>query len=248
MWIIPLLISLLFSPVASAQAKDKQDHVENMLDRLERRLLDEEALDLNMTDRAPARTTKAEKSPRSPRQPKTKTQAFRREKILGTTSELAGIQGIGQLVTQLESQIDQFAQAVQKSSQTIIEEAKIDNYIEIEARLADPDAAAISTLVVKLDGFAIYQSQDSAGLWLPSAAIPLYSGPFPPGTHRLDVEMRLAKRFQTPLPINEDTYHFVNKTFEIVVPIAKEKRHYIINITAQTGEGKSFDATLEDAT
>lgn len=230
-----------------AKSKTNSDPVDNVLDRLEKRLLDEEAEDLTRIDKSSRERKDTPSSTPSKPSSTTHRQSFRKESVKSVTPETRGIQGIGQIVTELESQIDQFAQSVQKSKQTIIDEAKVDNSIDIEARLSDPDGAAISMLAVKLDGFSIYQSQDSAGLWLPSAAIPLYSGPFPPGNHRLDVEIRLAKKAKTPLLINDDVYHFINKAFDITVPVTKEKKRYIILISPQDGDGKPFEAQLEEA-
>jgi hypothetical protein len=249
MWSIIAMLMVFVSATARAKEAPQTDSVNNVLDRLEKRLIDQEAEELSYRDRPEvtpnARTTN---NKTSTREKSTKSQKFKKENITGGAPEYTGIQGIGQLVTQLEAQVDQFAQSVQKSTQSIVEEARIDNYIDIEARLSDPDRASITTMVVKLDGFNIYQSQDSSGLWLPSAAIPLYSGPFPPGNHRLDVELRLAKKSSGPLPIHEDVYHFVSKAFDIVVPIAKEKKRYIIQIKPMSEEGKGFDASLEVAT
>ena len=242
------ILMVFFSATARAKEPPKTDSVNNVLDRLEKRLIDQEAEELSYKDRPEMTTSTHTNNKTLTRLKSTKSQKFKKENITGGAPEYTGIQGIGQLVTQLEGQVDQFAQSVQKSTQSIIEEARIDNYIDIEARLNDPDRASITTLVVKLDGFSIYQSQDSSGLWLPSAAIPLYSGPFPPGNHRLDVELRLAKKSLGPLPIHEDVYHFVSKAFDIVVPIAKEKKRYIIQIKPVSEEGKGFDASLEVAT
>jgi hypothetical protein len=240
-------LAAVVSITALSKPRPKSDPVDSVLDRLEKRLLDEEAEDLTHKDKSlpssqnPADYSALKSSSQTP------TQSFKKERIKSSTKEVKGIQGIGQLVTELEEQIDQFSQSVQKSKQSIIDDAKVENAIEIEARLSDPDSAAISMLSVKLDGFAIYQSQDSAGLWLPSAAIPLYAGPFPPGNHRLDIEIRLAKKSKTPLLINDDIYYFINKAFDISVPISKEKKRYIILISPREGEGNPFDANLEEA-
>lgn len=241
------ILAAAVSITALSKPRPKSDPVDSVLDRLEKRLLDEEAEDLTHKDKSLPSSLKPSDYHAPKSSLKTPTQNFKKERINSSTKEVKGIQGIGQLVTELEEQIDQFSQSVQKSKQSIIDEAKVENAIEIEARLSDPDSAAISMLSVKLDGFAIYQSQDSAGLWLPSAAIPLYAGPFPPGNHRLDVEIRLAKKSKRPLLINDDVYYFVNEAFDISVPVSKEKKRYIILISPRDGEGNPFDANLEEA-
>jgi hypothetical protein len=247
MHIIIGILAAVLSITALSKPRPKSDPVDSVLDRLEKRLLDEEAEDLTHKDSSFSNSTNRKDYSALKSSPQTPKQSFKKERINSSTKEAKGIQGIGQLVTELEEQIDQFSQSVQKSKQSMIDEAKIENAIEIEARLTDPDSAAISMLSVKLDGFAIYQSQDSAGLWLPSAAIPLYAGPFPPGNHRLDVEIRLAKKSKAPLLIIDDVYHFVNKAFDISVPVSKERKRYIILISPRDGEGHPFEANLEEA-
>src|SRR5262249_59557781 len=127
--------------------------------------------------------------------------------------------------------VDQLASNVQKTKQGILDDAKIDNYVSLEANLADTDAAALKNLSVKLDGYAVYELSDASGLWMPSKTVPLYAGPLQPGVHRLHLEARLVMRHKPGVPLNNDVYRFVNRTFDLNVGRGAHNPRHVIAST-----------------
>jgi len=211
--------------------------VDQVLDRLEKRLLDQEADGL----------TFGEKLPPPPSQ-QGDVRTFNYDKgtrIEARTPTQDTLKGLKQAVTELEGQVDQLASSVQKTKQAIVDDAAIDNYLTLEAQLSDNDAASLKTLNVKLDGYAIYELADTAGLWMPTKSIPLYAGPLQPGKHRIDLEARLVMRAKDRLPLNGDVYRFVNKTFDLTIPGGASVGRYVITITPPAKLSSIPEATLK---
>ncbi len=237
-----LLAFAVLSPTTPARAEPKDlNQVDSVLDRLEKRLLDDESEGLTFDERnRPAGRSE-------PAAPPTKKLKFGKARIeSGGSSEQTMIKNITTAVSELESQIDLLATNVQKTKQSVLDEASIDNHIDVEAVLSDTDAAAIKSLKIKLDGYPLYELDDTSGLWLPSKSVPLYSGPLQPGTHRLDLEARLVVRGKESLPVNGNVYRFVNKTFQLAVPGGTTSSRYVITITTPTKIEETADATIKE--
>lgn len=240
-WLSALLLALAATSPAPAQ-EEAASKVDTVLDRLEKRLLDHEADGLTFGEKnAPPPSLDANDGP-------TETMKFQKKtKIGASTAELEGLKQIGGQIAELEQAVDRYASEVQKTKQGILDEAHTDNFITIEARLADTDVAAITSLTVKIDGYGVYELKETGGIWMPSAQVPLYAGPLKPGNHRVDLEARIALKPKKALPMNGDVYRFVNKTFDVVVPGGSRTAKYLINIVPPAKLDGVADATLKEA-
>jgi hypothetical protein len=232
-------LALFAGSVALAQDEAAQ-HVDSVLDRLEKRLLDQESDGLTFGEKTSPKAMEGEAA--------TKYDFTKRQKVVGSTKSQESLKSIGSAVAELETQVDQFSANVQKTKQSILDEAHIDNFITFEATLADTDAAAITAIAVKLDGFGVYELKEAAGIWMPSVLVPLYAGPLKPGNHRVDVEARIVVKPKKALPMNGDVYRFVNKTFDVAIPGGAKTSRYILSITPPEGADGKPDATLKEAT
>lgn len=219
------------------------DSVDSVLDRLERRLLDQEADGLTFGER---------NEPPPAMQPADQGAKYKYEgkggdaAIKASTTERDQMASLGAAVAELETQVDQLASNVQKTKQAILDEASMDNFVAIEAELGETDAAAIKTLNIKLDGYPVYELHEASGLWLPSKAVPLYSGPLQPGAHRVDLEARIVVRHNQSLPMNADVYRFVNKSFDINVPGGTSNTRYVIAIKPPAKLEEQADAVIKE--
>lgn len=214
--------------------------VDGVLDRLEKRLLDQEADGLTFAEKnAPP--------PSAAPGEKTTKYTYKKDKIEASVSEQEKLKALTAVIADLEGQVDQLASNVQKTKQSVLDDAKIDNFITVEAQLNDTDAAALKTLNIKLDGYPVYELHDASGLWLPSKSVPLYAGPLQPGAHRLDLEARLAVKHKEAIPLNADVYRFVNKSFEIQVPGGTTTPRYVITLVPPAKAGDDADATIKEA-
>lgn len=242
--IFSILLAALFVQATPVLAKDDDlGNVNTVLDRLERRLLDQEADGLTFDEKTqPPPSIESEDGGTS-----YKFENKGKGKVSGTTSEREHMASLAGAITELESQVDQLASNVQKTKQSILDEASIDNFVSIEAQLNETDAAAIKSINIKLDGYPVYELHDASGLWLPSKAVPLYAGPLQPGAHRLDLEARIVVRHQKGMPMNADVYRFINKSFELSVPGGTNKSRYVITIKPPTKIDEQADAVIKEA-
>jgi hypothetical protein len=234
-----IAIALASAAAASAQKADVSQ-VDAILDRLERRLLDQETEGLTFSEK---------NAPPAPLSDKTPVSVYKGEKtrIEASSGTDQRLKDVGRLVTELEQQVDQLAGNVQKTKQNILDDAAIDNFVSLDASLPDTDQAAIKSIVVKLDGFKLYQIDDAAGLWLPSKSIPLYAGPLQPGNHRIDLEARISMREARVLPVSGQVYRFINKSFQWSVPGGQTNARYTITIIPPDKLDGVADAKLQES-
>lgn len=227
--------AFIYSFIAKAQDADVNE-VENILDRLEKRLLDQESDSLSFGEKSSIPDLK---------EPASKQMNFEKpDAISATSNEAQQLDKLAKLVSTLEAEADRLASNVQKTKQSILSDSKIDNFVTLDARLENPDSASIKSLSVKLDGFAIYELQESSGLWLPSKQIPLYASPLQPGTHRVDLEVRLSLKHQKGLPLNSDVLKIIQQNFEIAIPGGTSGNKYLI--TLNSINEKEATATLKE--
>lgn len=238
---ILMLLLLVFWGVSASAEKADLGKVDAILDRLEKRLLDQESESLTYGEkkRTPSKDA-LEKAPVA-------SYKFSKSTVEAKVENEDKLKAINTLINELEGQIDQLASNVQKTKQSIQEEASIDNFVTLEASLSNTDTAALRSLIVKVDGFKLYEIDDAAGLWLPSKAIPLYAGPMQPGNHLIELEARISMRQQRSMPMAGAVYRFVNKSFQWTVPGGSATPRYVIAITPPNTLDGGVDAKLEDA-
>ena len=232
-----IFLTILVSTVALAQdpALNKADSI---LDKLEKSLLEQSPDSLSFGEKVKAN------APPSPKK-KLPTYNYGKTKPITSTSGSVDFQSLSSLVNDLENQVDALASSVQKTKQQIINKATVDNFVTIEAGLANSDHAAIKNINVRLDGYNVYQINDASGLWMPSKHIPLYAGPLQPGTHRIDVEARVVMKHKKSLPLNNDVYRLVNKTFEVIVPDGTANKTWRIEFEPPKSVEQGMKATLK---
>lgn len=239
-----LAMMMLTGPRASAQ-DEAAVRVDTVLDRLEKRLLDQESDGLTFDEKN--QTPFGKSSADSDGAP-THIEVTKKTKIESSTKERDSIKELGLAIAELDQQVDQFASGVQKTKQSILDEAHIDNFITVDAKMADTEVAAITALTVRVDGFVVYELKESSGLWMPSNLVPLYAGPLKPGNHRLDLEARIVMKPKKALPMNGDVYRFVNKSFDVTIPGGARAAKYLISILPPEKLDGTADAVIKEAT
>lgn len=234
-----LIVTLLVFSGASRSEPSDLNQVDSILDRLEKRLLDQEADGLSFGEKeAIDGTVGYEKSADA---------KFKGKKVQvdASTESQDRMKSLAKVVADLEGQVDQLASSVQKTKQGILDDSAVDNFVTFEAQLADTEAASIKTLNVKLDGYPLYELSEASGLWMPSKSVPLYAGPLQPGNHRVDLEARIVVKHKKALPMNGDIYRFVNKSFDVAVGSGTSNNRYVITITPPEKLDGTADATMK---
>ena len=211
--------------------------VDAILDRLERRLLDEEEGGLTFAERKGAARPSSESI--------TKYGFASGTTIQAKPKSEADLTSIETVVSDLETQVDQLASAVQKAKQGILDDAAIDNYFILETQLTDTDQANLKVLNIKIDGFRVYELSDASGLWLPAKAIQVYSGPLQPGSHRIDVEARLTLKAQGPAPVQGEVSRLLTKSFDLIMTAGATSARWVLAIKPPTNLEQHPDAVLK---
>lgn len=227
-----------FSCWARSEPSDL-NQVDSILDRLEKRLLDQEADGLSFGEKEAIDGSVGYEKPVDAK--------FKGKKVQvdASTESQDRMKSLAKLVTDLEGQVDQLASTVQKTKQGILDDSAVDNFVTFEAQLSDSEAASIKTLNVKLDGYPLYELSESSGLWMPSKSVPLYAGPLQPGNHRVDLEARIVVKHKKAVPMNGDVYRFVNKSFDVAVGSGTSNNRYVITITPPEKIEGAAEATMK---
>jgi hypothetical protein len=234
-----LIATLLVFSNASRSEPSDLNQIDSILDRLEKRLLDQEAEGLSFGEKeAIDGTIGYEKSPDAKIKGKKVT-------VDGTLESQERMRNLAKVIRDLENQVDQLASSVQKTKQGILDDSAVDNFVTFEAQLSDTEAASIKTLNVKLDGYPLYEMSEASGLWMPSKSVPLYAGPLQPGNHRVDVEARIVVKHKKALPMNGDVYRFVNKSFDVAITSGTNNNRYVITIIPPEKIDGTAEATMK---
>jgi len=241
---LSLLLLLSGAFVATPGIAQKEiEKVESVLDRLEKRILEEEGEGL----------TFGEKSLSGKDDDNTVTKikikgSSGAAKISGELPEAKQLREIASGIAELETQIDQLSADVQRTRQKILEEARIDNMVMIETRIKGTDSASLKMLRAKLDGHVVYGVSEEGGLWMPARSVPLFSGPLQPGSHRLDIEARIAVRESANMPLNTDVSRLVSQSFDLRIPDGRQTTKYTVTIDPSIDGTGRATAIIEEAT
>ena len=184
--------------------------------QLEEKLLKQERDNLNVGE--------------SPKDAKTKTYTFKKEKVQSRMHSKTDFQQLNLAIEELENESDLLSNEIKRAQQTILEHASVDNFIEISAKVPDPDTMTFRTLEVKIDGHYVYQVDEATQLWLRTENLPLYLGPLQPGDHKIEYGARIVTRDQGKLPFNNDSYKVIKEVFKLTVPPGKVRKKWAIVI------------------
>ena len=150
-------------------------------------------------------------------------------------------------IKDLERDIDTLSSDVQQYKQAAVVASKDNSYVYLEANIMEAETNNLKSIRVKVDGFTVYQVRDTAGLWTPKSAIPLYSGPLSAGTHRIEISAHIGEIQKPGLPVNGPSFKSVEKTFEIQVPLGSTNKKYQIAIAPAADAGAAPTVTLKDS-
>lgn len=225
---------------AQAIAQKEIEKVDSVLDRLEKRIMDEESQGLTFGERSLGDTEESNKNSKSV---KIKGKKVSTE---GTLPETRSLQEIGKEIDELEQQVDQLVADVQRTRQKALENSRVDNMILVDVVIKDKDSAAFRNLKIKVDGFEVYGVNADNGLWLPTAQVAVFNGPLQPGTHRLDIEARVNLKEKDGLPVNSDVTRYVAQSFDLKIPDGKFTKRF--RITIVTDSNTKDVATIEEST
>ncbi len=207
---------------------------DSILDRLERRLLEQEreavSFDANLN---------------SPDKPAKTSYRYNQKIIKENTPSSDDLTKLTAAVTELEAQVEYLSSQVHQAKQKILQDASINNLINIATRLESPDSMGFRSLSVTIDGHKVYEQNAAMGLWIPEESIPLFRGPMQPGNHRIDFEARIVQKSKESLPIQTDTFHQVNESFNFEIPEGQVSKKWEIALSDGSSQGTQTKAEFK---
>lgn len=228
-----LLASVLVCSAEVSAQKAGDEGVDNVLERLEKQILSDEADGFShpgLKQDSDSETLEDQTAPIG---------GFTTRGRKKSDDAAPDFSGILQQVKTLEKSIEQLSSDVHQYKQAAVVASKDNTYVYLEALVLDGAKNNLKSVRVKVDGFTVYHVRDTAGLWLPTAAIPLYSGPLSAGSHRIEFEASVGQIQSPGLAVSGATYRNVEKSFEIKIPLTSANKKYVLSIGPASDQEKN---------
>jgi len=219
---------LLSAPLQAADANVKA--MDSVLDRLERKLMEQEATSLHIEPIHPTPQTRQQFN----------LPASRLEGRLPGADDFKGLE---KQIAGLEKEADELSGQIESLKGELITQATKGSLIEIEAVIENPDLTSVRELTFHLDGTKIYAMD--GGEWTPNPHIPFFLGPLEPGEHTLKLEGRTVRRREKTLPLDQNIYHRYDQTFTIQVQPGVYHKGYRMRLVRPEQQNTRAQASLE---
>ncbi|MBC7658833.1 MAG: hypothetical protein H7249_03915 [Chitinophagaceae bacterium] len=224
----PLL--LVFIATTTHAADSNVQAMDSVLDRLEKKLMEQEAASLHIDPIPSGKKT-------------TQNVRLQQSHVEGRLPGFDDFKGLETQIAQLEKEADELSGQIETLKGDLLSQASKGSLIEIAAVVEDPDLTAIRELNFYLDGNKIY-SMDG-GEWAPSPEIPFFLGPLEPGEHTLKLEARTARRLEKSLPLDQNLYHRYDQDFKIQVQPGVYHKGYHLKLVRPEQQNTRAQASLE---
>ncbi len=223
---------------ADCFAQKRNESGENILDRLERKLMEQEAATLRITS----------PTARANRDKKTPVQKFDMPAsvMAAPLPHAQSFDSIAKDIRELEQDADEMSGQVEKLKADFMAMADKGNFIEIKLMIEEPDAMVVRSMELTIDKHSVYATQDREGQWLPGPEVLLYSGPMEPGTHELNLKARIVRKFGENLPIDQNLYHTYDQNIQVTVPGGNFRQGYRLKIAKPEKQNTHAEAVLEN--
>lgn len=210
---------LLISARGLLAAEADLQKVEDILERLEKKIMEQEGLSASYGQ-----------PPLQQERDKSSVVQKRPEQIKADIKENVKLKEIASAISEIELELDKLESDVQKTKQKIFEDSSLSSSLELVLVPPAADRLALRHLKVSLDGVSIYELSQPSGIWAPRRSIPLFNGPIYPGVHKFEVEMNVVERNSRGLPINQDAFRSLRKDFSINVSSRTAQLRYEVVI------------------
>ncbi len=229
---IAVILAFSISAMNNLLAADKNvQAMDSVLDRLERKLMEQEASSLHIEPINPA-------------------PAPANQKITLPTGSLEGrlpgsedFKGLEKQIAGLEKEADELSGQIETLKGDLLSQATQSSLIEIEALIEDPDLTSVRELNFYLDGSKIFAMD--GGDWAPNPEIPFFLGPLEAGEHTLKLEGRTIRRREKTLPLDQNIYHHYDQNFKIQIQAGVYHKGYRLRLVRPEQQNTRAQASLE---
>jgi hypothetical protein len=234
------VVSIADTAMAATAADTQSKKIENVLDKLEKKLIDRESspfteeedlsLKSQQTDKGSA--AKQTYEPKSP------------GKIKAGTPSGKNLSEIQKRINEYDGRLEVLESDLRRLRAGVYEGSVTDNQIMLNVKTANDAKHIIRTLTTRLDGNTLYNQMDPAGLWMPAREIPIFYGPLQPGEHRIDLSATIAPTTSEGIELPTWQHKSVQQSFSFTVPDGKARKNIVIEISDPKSSGSHPVAKL----
>ncbi|MES2745263.1 MAG: hypothetical protein V4655_07540 [Bdellovibrionota bacterium] len=204
--------------------------MDSVLDRLERKLMEQEASTLKIE---PIRDTpKAQQNVRLPK-----------GSIEGRQPGFDDFAALEKQIGSLEKEADELTGQIEASKAELLDKSSKGSLVEINALIEDPDLTSIRELSLSIDGKKIYAMD--GGDWTPSPEIPFFIGPLAAGEHQIELSARTIRRREKSLPLDQNITHRYDQIFKINVASGAFHKGYRLRLVRPEQQNTRAQASME---
>lgn len=231
-----LLITALLC--LGASAPKHSESTENILERLERKLMEQEAATLRITA-PPLSSNKNSQAP-------VKRFDMPASVMAAPLPHESGFESIEKDLRELEQDTDEISGQTEKLKADFLAMADKGNFVEIKLVIDDPNAMVVRSMTLTIDKHPVYETQDREGQWIPGSEILLYAGPMEPGTHEINLKGRIVRRYESNVPLDQNLYHAYDQNLQVVVPTGAFRQGYRLKLAKPEKQNIHAQAILEN--
>lgn len=232
--LLTLCLLLLSPPLLAQRAQEASDAV---LDRLERKLIEQEASTLKIEAPPVKRQGRGETAITLPATPSSV--------IMGKLPEQKDFAALDQQLRGIEQDIDELSGQVEKLKSDFQTKAGKGSLVEIVLQLEAPEDTSLRDLSFGINEHTIFNKAGS-GSWNPGAQVLLYSGPLEPGEHKIKLQARTVRRYGEGLPLDQNLYHLYEQSFPIVLPQGSFRKGFRLKLARPEQQNIHAKAVLEN--
>ncbi len=225
-----LIVIALLSSTASFAADANIKSMDSVLDRLERKLMEQEASALQISP--PSESKNADQKISLPQ-----------GSIEGRQPGFDDIAALEKQIAALEKEADELTGQLERVKAELLDKSAKASLVEIQAYIEDPDLTSIRELSLSIDGKKIYAMD--GGDWTPSPEIPFFLGPLSPGEHVLELNAKTVRRREKSLPLDQNISHRYNQTFKINVASGSFHKGYRMRLVRPEQQNTRAQASME---
>ena len=152
---------------------------------------------------------------------------------------------IEEALERIESEVIQLSADVEEMKSKVERQTDFDSFIEVVAELENPDRSHIRELSIQINDYEVFSLNPEVGLWSARKQLPLFSGPLPSGKHLVKLSARVVVTDRGELPIASNVFQVYHQTFNIDVSASKTKKGYRIKFPATEEKRLNDEAKIE---
>jgi hypothetical protein len=230
--IVISLSAISLAVPAYSQLKPKSSSIESVIDKLERKLIEESGERISIYD--------------ATRKSNDKIDLQGTEIVDSKLNEIKSISALESEIYTLENSLSKVSDEIAKTSQSLLAKANKDTSSVITINLSKLDKFNLKKMEVTLDGFSLFKFDSAYHVTLPMKNIPLYDGPISTGNHNIHIKASFNKKTSDEISIESEVYATTNEILKI--KIEPSEKHTNFTATLEASDENKINTTISKST